>query len=176
MGNRHKVVFLCYCIFSACRSDEKKEDEFYTTFQESHWEIVPLIKPYAVWGNSPVFQNGIWILGSKDKSIRPDIQDVKYVSVADSVICLLTGVVGPIDTTVKKMARIGADMYYTAWFVVDVKKKKEIGFPSEAQFNKYLELNEYQPPHWLKLDSLSKELDKKGTRFPWWPKNRSSDG
>ena len=52
---------------------------------------------------------------------------------------------------------------------MDVKRKIEKGFPTEEQFKEYLEVNCYPPPHWLEIDSLSKELDKEGTHFPWWP-------
>lgn len=172
MGGILKVILLCTFIFSACSSVENKEDEFYTTFQYAHWEVVPLIKPYVLYGNSPVFENGMWLF-FKDidspKYFLETISDVKYVSVADSVICLWAGVIGPVDSSTPKVVSIGNYMYYTAWFVLDVRKKIEKGFPTEEQFKQYLEVNCYPPPHWLEIDSLSKQLDKEGTHFPWWP-------
>ena len=170
MGNRGKVILFCSYFLSACSNNKQQQDEFYCIFQNAHWDIVPLIKPYAVWGNSPFYENGMWVMGRADFPFE-SIQDVKYVSVRDSIIYVLTGVVGTVDSAVPKTARIGNYMHYTAWFVVDLKRNIEKEFSSEAQFKEYLDSNGYQSPHWLEIDSLSKELDMPGTQFPWWPKS-----
>jgi hypothetical protein len=156
------IPTLLALLLTSCRGqgepkngNQKQVDEFYTVTGGWDWIRVPLLKPYEVKKIDPNIETNTWYIayGKIDNAIN-----VKSVSVIDSIIYAYC-----CDSTLLDYKYVKS-----AWFIFDTKQDIKQGFPSEAEFNQYINDNKYPVPQWHDIDSLSKALGN-GGKVPWIP-------
>lgn len=153
------LAVLCSC---GSRSNEKKQDEFYTVTGGWDWIRVPLLKPYEAKKVDPEVETSNWGVEFFNSL---GTYNVKRVAVQDSVVYILSGQVDDKkDSTLVNLRNVP-----TGWYAIDVRTKTEKGFASEEEFKAYIQANNYPAPQWHDIDSLSDALGNKG-KLPWMPK------
>lgn len=144
--------------------NSKQVDEFYTVTGGWDWIRIPLLKPYEAKKADSEIETNTWTIKFFN-SLGPF--SIKKVDVKDSIVYLLCGKMdndNKEDSTLVNLRSVP-----TGWFVIDARTKTEQGFPSEAEFSKYISEKKYPVPEWHDIDSLSKALGN-GGKVPWIPK------
>jgi len=149
---------MIYNITGCIRDAKKVADPFYYTFSNGDLQIVPLIKPYKI--ECVQGQESNW---SMDFSDGYGTFNIKRIDVNDSIIYLLCGQIDSINS-ITFISGIGN--VPTAWFILDTKKKKEVGFKTLVEFNNFLKSSHYGHPRWRNIDSLYTRLCNGGNQ-PW---------
>lgn len=157
------LVLLASCSLPGTGSDRHIED-FYARAGGWDWKRLPLLDPYEIRLIDPEIERNSWLFEFKATSLL-GTQQVKKVAVADSIIYLRCGSINALDGDTTD---IGTRRSGSAWFVIDVAKKTEVGFPEEAEYLAYLESHRYPQPRWLDLDSLHETFGK-NKKLPWQP-------
>lgn len=134
-NNNHKIISLVFLILlsSSCGwlqptsngSDLQNEDEFYSISKVGDLYRFPLIKPFEVF--STIGYGPDWFVNLKyGNDFKKDQISIDSVSVTDSLIIAYSdGIYLPGEMT-------------KAWFIIDVKEKKELAFRTEDEYLQYI--------------------------------------
>jgi hypothetical protein len=156
------LLLLAACSGGGLTGHQKKD--FYANAGGWDWKRLPLLEPYEIRLIDPEVKPNSWLFEFKATALL-GTHHVKKVAVEDSIIYLRCGSITEFD---RDTTNIGTRSSATAWFVIDVRKRTEEGFPEDAAFQAYLEEHHYPQPRWLEVDSLSETFGN-NKKLPWQP-------